>query len=187
MGEFPAATSFPIRVHQKHRGFTLIEIMVVMVIIGIVATTATLVISGNQERRALENEARKLIAVLQLVQDEAVFQNLEIGVRLEREGYHFRGLDEANLAWVELPQQYLRPREFPEWLELEFDGLDRGLEIRTLDPDQELDFFPQLLFFSSGESTPFQLSLKHKADRRVHYTLTSDGLNGIAFEEAVDA
>jgi general secretion pathway protein H len=169
----------------RQQGFTLIEIMIVMVIVAMLAGAATLVIGNNQQRRQLENEARKLVAIMGLTQDEAIYQNIEIGLRIDPEGYSFRGLDEASLSWIALPQDFLKNREFPSWVKLDLSGVDSEIEIKK--PDEErAGFYPQIIFFSSGESTPFQLTLQHEADKQLQYTIQSDGLNGIGLKAPGD-
>jgi len=169
--------------HQK--GFTLIEIMVVMVIIGVMAAMAAVVVSGNKERRQLENEARKLLAILQLAQEESVFQNIEIGVKIDSEGYEFKALDETNMTWVDLSQDFLKKRRFPEWLDIEFKGEKKEIKLPSENTDSK-SFRPQLLFLSSGEGTPVTLILKIKQLPKIQYKLESDGLSAIRLVEPSD-
>ncbi|OZG73573.1 type II secretion system protein GspH [Hahella sp. CCB-MM4] len=170
----------------SQRGFTLIEILVVMLIIGMVVSMATLVVGGNKEHRMLENESRKLLAILQLTQEEAVFQNVEIGVRIDEEGYEFKALNEEELKWEELPQDFLKARTFPDWMELDFSELNKEFKLKQTGQSTKPQFLPQIMFLSSGESTPFTLTLKIKQGEDLKYTLSSDGLNGISLVEPQD-
>ena len=169
----------------RQKGFTLIEIMVVMVIIGVMAAMAAVVVSGNKERRQLENEARKLLAILQLTQEESVFQNVEIGVSIDSEGYEFKALDETNMSWVAMSQDFLKKRSFPEWLDVEFKGQGKEIKLPSANTDTKT-FLPQLLFLSSGEGTPFTVILKIKQLPDIQYKLESDGLNAIKLVEPSD-
>ena len=174
----------PVRLAVQ-QGFTLFEIMVVMVIVALLAGAASIVVSGNQESRMLENEARKLVALMDLTQEEANFQNIEIVKRLEPEGYAFLGIDEASLKWITFRQDFLQPVNFPDWMELDFGGISREFELKKQE-QQKADFYPQILFFSSGESTAFKLVLRHRANSDLEYTVQSDGLNGILLVEPDD-
>ncbi len=174
------------RPHLRHKGFTLIEILVVMVIIGVVAGMAALVVSGNKERRQLENETRKLLAILQLTQEESVFQNVEIGVRIDSDGYEFRALNEEDMVWAEMPQDYFRKRAFPEWLDVEFKGQNTEFKLKQTKSSAKPAFLPQLLFLSSGENTPFTVVLKAKQSPDIKFSLESDGLNAIKLVEPSD-
>lgn len=169
---------------NSSRGFTLIEIMVVMVIVAVLAGTVSLVIGDNQQRHELENEARRLVALLDLTQDEAVFQNIEIGLQLDQQGYSFRALDEAKLSWISLPQDFLKNRTFPDWMTIDLQ--DSGNVIQPGDNEGEAvadAFSPQVLFFSSGESTPFLITLGYTGGDNFQYLIRSDGLNGVTLEE----
>jgi len=166
------------------RGFTLIEIMVVMVIVAILAGTVSLVVGDNQQRHELENEARRLAALLDLTQHEAVFQNIEIGFQLDQQGYAFRVLDEAKLSWASLPQDFLKNRNFPDWMIVDLN--DRVYELQLGENEDEAaadNFAPQVLFFSSGESTPFLITLSYTGADDFQYLIRSDGLNGVVLEE----
>jgi len=57
-------------------GFTLIELMVVMVILGVVVMFAVAK-SGGDAHRELKNEANRLHGVLRMASEEAVFSNSE--------------------------------------------------------------------------------------------------------------
>lgn len=206
---------------QRERGFTLIEIMVVMVIVGVMVGMISLVASGNRDKRELENEARRLIAVLQMAADEAVMQNVEIGLELTEDGYSFRGFDEKNRQWIEMPQRFLMPSLFPPSIKVNTDALGPGFELRKKDPressmfrdfgddddkkdskgevpdgekgksDKEKDeektpFRPQILMLSSGETTPFSVTLASLSTPGIAYKVVSDGVNPMTLEEPVD-
>lgn len=166
----------------RQRGFTLIEIMVVMVIVAVLAGAAAMVVGSNQQQRMLENEARKLVALITLTGDEAIYQNMAIGMRIDQQGYEFRGLDEATVSWMTLTEDFLKKRQFPSWVEVEFSGIGEEIEIKQQEED-EATFYPQILFFPSGESTPFELALRHVAEQEINYRIRSDGINGVILQK----
>lgn len=78
-------------------GFTLIEVMVVLVIMGIVATGITLSVNslhGRDEARALE----RLRRVLEATAQRAMTRGQPLGVELLADGYRFSTL-EADGNW----------------------------------------------------------------------------------------
>ena len=68
--------TIPIKNHTKNmmhrRGFTLIEIMVVMAIIGIVTAVTIVSFGSGKERKAVEGQARKVAAAIREMQNYAL-------------------------------------------------------------------------------------------------------------------
>ena len=77
------------------RGFTLVEVMVVMVIIAILITAVSLSLKGDRVGEALGEEARRLTALLNLAREEAVMRDRDLGLVLADDGYFFVQHDEA--------------------------------------------------------------------------------------------
>jgi general secretion pathway protein H len=92
------------------RGFTLVEIMVVMVIIGITLGLASLnaIPSPGQD---LQKEAQRLTLLLQLARDEAIVRNRPVTFEATPERYHFLVRNETR--WVQITgDDLLRERDF---------------------------------------------------------------------------
>lgn len=92
------------------RGFTLLELLVVLVIVGIMLG----VVSFNampDARQALQAEAQRISLLLQLARDEAIVRNRPIA--FEAESDRFRFLVRDGNTWQTLGQDdMLREREF---------------------------------------------------------------------------
>jgi general secretion pathway protein H len=176
---------------RKTTGFSLLELLVVVFIIGILATMFTLSVGLTGGDRDLEREADRLQALLQLASEEALMQGREIGMRFYADGYEFATFQEDFLdyhdpdpeeetnqdeaktldqsEWVLVGQQeMLGPRHLPEdiVLELEIDGravvLTPESEREDNDDDAEKTYRPQIRIFSSGDFIPFVLRLRRK-------------------------
>lgn len=136
------------------RGFTLLEVLAVMVIIGIILTFMTLSAGGDKRAEQMEREGRRLVALLQLASEEAVMRSEQLAMRVGDSDYAFMILH--NNQWLPLEDdQSLRPREMP-------DGIELDLELEENPPAgltaEEADQ-PQVFLLSSGEMTPFVLNL----------------------------
>lgn len=134
-------------------GFTLIEILVVLVIIGVLALAVTIGVASAGGERQLTREAERFQALVAYACTRAELSGREIGIRVDARGYAFTmlGLD----GWAAEEQQgELRPRA---WV--------RGLGVELLRDGSELRFsgdaaaLPQIICFSSGELSPFVLRL----------------------------
>lgn len=168
---------------RRSGGFTLIEILVVMLLITVLASVVAFSVGEGNQRRELINEAKRLHGVLRMAADEAVYQNLEIGVVINEEGYEFLGYDEDKEIWGSLPQPFLKSHFFPDWVWLE---LNRDYEVRELPVNEESrdkSPVPEFVLLSSGESTPFRLRMGVEGDNEYSVTIFSDGINGIQYEE----
>ena len=151
------------------RGFSLLELLVVLLIVGITLTMATLAI-GPLLGRNDDDEAARLGAVLQLAREQAVLQGIEHGLELTTDGYRLLALEEQR--WVPLGDAAWRPRTLPDRIRLRLEIEGRGVALREK-PTGE----PQLLLFSSGETTPFAIELQSPAST---CRLAGDGLTDLA-------
>ncbi len=156
---------------RASRGFTLIELMVVMVIISVLIGLAVLSTGFASTSRELDSEAERLAGLIGVLTDEAVLDNREYGLRLERDAYQVLRYDEAKARWLPVARDSHR---LPEWAELTFelDGLagSKGEKEQKKGTDQ-----PQLLILSSGELSPFRLRLAERGPEGRALSLSSDG------------
>ncbi len=166
-------------------GFTLIEILIVIVIIGSLASLAVLNLGGADQTRQLETEARRLHAVLRMVAEDAIFQSEEYGLQIEEGSYRFLRLDPATGRWEAVTGRgyaaHQMPAEFEVRLEVEGD-------LPELVTTKQIDM-PSVLLLSSGEITPFiiEMRLAGEPDSRLFH-IGSDGFSDIELlSESADA
>lgn len=69
---------------KSQHGFTLIEVLVVLVIIATLVSMAAINTGGDPRKDHLLNEAERLKFFLEAVSDEAVFQNKDIGFEVTK-------------------------------------------------------------------------------------------------------
>jgi len=149
-------------------GFTLIELLVVVVIVGVLAVALTLAV-GNSGERQLVNESDRFQALLAQLCNQAELGGREYGVVIADDGYAFRQLD--GTEWHETSTGELRARHWIAGLHLDLAREGRPVALATPKHDT-----PQLVCFSSGELTPFVLTLAlGDPPLRYRVTGTDDG------------
>lgn len=157
----------------RARGFTLIEILVVVVIIATIVGTVVLSMGLVGDDRELETERNRLASLIDVAQDEAMMQGREFGLEFMRSSYRFVEFDPLTFQWAEVPYDELfRLRYLPEGMEFDLYVEDKRI-VLDLDPQQfsdpeekadmnsdDNDYAPHVFVFSSGESTPFEIHLR---------------------------
>ncbi|MBL8299171.1 MAG: type II secretion system minor pseudopilin GspH [Rhodanobacteraceae bacterium] len=138
--------------HVQVRGFTLIEILVVVVILGVLAAAVSIALSGAGGERQLEREAERLQALLAYACEQAEIGGLAVGLSLADNGYAFS--QRNGDSWKVITQGELREREWPANLRAELSRDGKRLEIQPQSPET-----PPVVCFASGELTPFRLEL----------------------------
>lgn len=96
-------------------GFTLIEILVVMVIIGVLASLVVVNLTGRRVSDELETESDRLAQLFKLASEEAELQGQQIGWRYGKNGYEF--LIANGPQWTPIQSGEFRPRTLPGPLE----------------------------------------------------------------------
>lgn len=156
-------------------GFSLIEILVVVFIIGVILGFASLNLGGRSLDDKLEQEARRVHRLFSLARDEASLTGMELGWRLSDAGHQFLALSEQ--GWVPYADSGpLRARTLEPPLQMRL-----YLEQESTSTEGEITGAPQLIFFSSGELTPFELRMG-AADLPVRYSLTGNLLGQLKLE-----
>ncbi len=140
------------------RGFTLVEMLVVVVIIGVMVVGAVLALGVAGRDRSLENETRRFDALLAYARDQAELQTREYGLRFTRNGYVFIAYDARLGQWLEITDDVLRPRTLPEGLEFELEL--EGKRIVLDEKARAVALTPHIGVASSGEFTSFRLTFK---------------------------
>jgi general secretion pathway protein H len=171
----------------KHAGFTLLEVMLVLLIMGLATGAVVLSYSGENGPDLLKKQTQRLQVVFNMASDFAVLNQRQLGLRVEnaKNSYYFMYQDEeqewqkleldntfaehqlpdlfslelflTGLPW-ETENSLFSSGIFDEELSVSNDGVEIGNEEeKKLDP-------PQIFIFSSGEITPFSITLAYEPE-----------------------
>ncbi len=176
-------------------GFTLLEILVVIVVIGVLVSIFSLSIGNFAEDQGRE-EMRRLQTLIALAREEAGIQGREIGLTFYQHGYEFSQresfIDDEGLRyqkWVLLEDDRMfRARNLGDELTIDLD-LD-GEEITLLyERDTKDEYEPQIFLMSSGDiEPPFKTRLRPSFETDGFLlTATVDGELAISVDGVDDA
>ena len=151
-------------------GFTLIEIMVVLIIIGVMTAMVTLSIGDNRGQE-VERQAQRLQALLKLAAEESIIRAQPLGIDVSADAYRFLAYEpDAQPTWQPMTgDREFRRRRMPDFIRLSIlaDGAERtvkGLSSSDTGNDGERDHdsesLPQALLLPSGELTPFRIVVR---------------------------
>lgn len=157
---------------ELQRGFTLVELMVVVMIIGLMFGVVALQVSGRDPGKVLDYEGERLRRCLELASQTAWLEARLLGLHIRATGYDF--VEHRNGGWQAPRDPPCARHRFPAEL-----GWSLSVDGRRWRPEageDEADS-PQLIVDADGGLlTPFELDLTlSDQDRR----LIGNSLGGI--------
>lgn len=151
----------------RARGFTLLELLVVLVIVGLVLGFVS-INAIQSEQQALQKEAQRIALLLQLAREEAIVRNRPIAFEADSNSYRFLVRDEEE--WHALPQDdLLRERSFP-----------RPPVTLTMSPARPAEDGPlRIIFGREPVDKPFVLTL---SSNEASVAIRADGIGNFSVE-----
>lgn len=155
-------------------GFTLIEMLVVLVIIGIIMASVTLSIRTDDRGELMETEMQRIQALLKLAREEAVMQDEDIALRVSEDSYSFEVLGDK--GWQPISDDRIfRERKVVDGTELalKVDNLEINFGKQQEAAGDDKIPPPRIYILSSGEIMPFELILRTQ-DQSLQYSLKAE-------------
>lgn len=167
----------------KHhaRGFTLIEVMLVVLVVGLMASIVQFSFGGQTPQDKLRAQAEKFQAIFSVASEYSLLNNAQLGLVVTEQSYQFLGFDGEQ--WQPISQAGISKVEVPEpvFLKLQLDDLPieqpsmlQTDEVKEAQKQQQQRFteqnkkkkplLPQVFIFSSGDITPFSLTFNGEQD-----------------------
>jgi general secretion pathway protein H len=161
---------------RRHGGFTLIEILIVMVLIAMTSSVIVLQVRGRDEEALLEREIDYFLKTSRFAQEEMLFRNDPLGIYFTTGGYDwYRGVvvekadttlpgeTEKEAVWRKLDDKLLKERRFPP-------GMDITLYLEAkpiiLEEKPPARIKPQVLFLPDTDALPFELLFAFRDEER---------------------
>lgn len=141
------------RAHKRSdEGFSLIELMVVMVIIGLMTGAAVVLLSGEKDQTF--EQAERIAATLTALSRESVVSGTVIGVKIERQALLVKKM--TTDGWAAGDVQSTQAPQFLEAAQL----ILAGTPVKSASPsenDAQNVFVPQIWFLPTGEFPAFEI------------------------------
>ncbi|WP_036218205.1 type II secretion system minor pseudopilin GspH [Marinospirillum minutulum] len=141
----------------KSQGFTLLEVLVVLFIIGITASIAVVTMQRS-EQDLVDKQARQLLEDFSYARDLALNRYRLVGWQVTESGYRFTLRDELGL-WQPYISRGLPERQWPEGVRLQGLSEESALS-KEFSTEFSENLAPSLVFFPAGEVTALSLTLQ---------------------------
>jgi general secretion pathway protein H len=148
---------------MRSRGFTLVEILVVVVIMAVVISLAVLSIGTTGRDAQLDEESRRIEGLVGLLHERALLEGRDFGLRIEPSAYEFVVYEPVRDRWLTLNEEHeFRRRDLPKGVTFQLELDSQVVVLKPIERNLTSDGpppAPQVAIAASGEGTPFRLTL----------------------------
>lgn len=150
---------FKQRIVQK--GFTLVEIMIVVFIIGILSVAAIMALGRGTTSERARDSALELKSLLSAAEQEALLSQSQVGILFHNKGYSFAKFDTKKQVWqrLEKDRSLGSAHRLPHDVELTVTVAGHDTVPAS---SNSHNISPQLIVSPEGSQTPFAVGVSHK-------------------------
>ena len=184
----------PTQASTKAQGFTLLEVLVVIALIGLIVSVVQFNFSGKRPEDTLQKVSYQFAELFESAANYGLLNNIELGLYLDKTSYRFLGYD--GVKWSDIPEQdWLAAQALPEGITftlaledlpieepllfdssvfkaqnesyLSFDDIEEAKKA-----EKEAALLPQVYILSGGDITPFSLTFHFNDEASLHDDLS---------------
>ncbi|WP_105902659.1 type II secretion system minor pseudopilin GspH [Vibrio gangliei] len=167
---------------QRQRGFTLLEVLLVVVLMSLSALTVVQTLPQNKDDQAKE-EASRFYQRLQLLSDDAILSGQDYGLFIDAKKSHYHYMQLGDKGWQKMEDSpQFASTDLPQDLSVTIELGSDAWNNRDSLFEQE-DFYedrfddenakpkpPQVYVLSSGDMTPFEMSFASEPNQALEQT-----------------
>jgi general secretion pathway protein H len=163
------------RARARHAGFTLLEILVVVVIIAVMTTIGVLSMGTLGADREIDGELERYADAVEAAFEQSQLEGRDYGVRFVPGAYEILAYAPDRQRWESVFEDRLYERhDLPDGLQLRLEIEGRLLQLGADPPNAPA--VPQVVLFASGDVSPYRLLLQRDGiDRAVTVDGRPDG------------
>jgi general secretion pathway protein H len=155
-------------------GYTLIEILIVLLIISIVSGVVLITVRG-QSQENVKTFQNDMVQILVFAKEQAILQPATLMIDFEQHSYQFfryqAGIMGEKSHWVPLEGSILRSKSIPDNIAISVQLLQKKLDLQ--DQDDEQNVHTRIVFSSNGNITPFKMYVGQQG-KKFQYLITGD-------------
>ena len=168
------------------KGFSLIELLLVIFIMGLLASIVVVGGLGSERSSLVKADAQRLALALKLVRRESLSNNETWGLFVSESSYAFALYNDEHMEWYDIESGEFGPKELKAdvYLRVTLENLEQESADNRATPGQEgivsntnaiQSNVPDVLIYASGEQTPFEIEFIPNWDGQ-SWIVRSDGI-----------
>ena len=190
-----------VKPQRQQSGFTLIEVMAVMLVIGVTVGVVSLSVGGGSRSYEVKASVRQVYNVINLAIEEAVFYNRQLGLRFDIDTsedesqytYQWMSYDFENKHWLVAEQEELQKKKLPIGIDLNVEVDKQQVIIGSYEKEdiifevkksknEKVEIHPDIYFFSSGEMQNFSITIIDRESPDIQFVIEGNMIGQLTYK-----